>query len=163
MVSISLTGHSQSKGEKVVFKKARLTSDGVLFLSSKWILFFMSIFPRRKLQLFSLSLVFFFPLLFLLQSKRQRCPYGGRIQGCVMSWAKRQVSRSGGETMEGNGTETKYMLNSAICGQNRPSPLKGPMQSENMTLPRKTLLLRCNLFLQRKPPEFLLTWLFVFF
>lgn len=26
--------------------------------------------------------------------------------------------------MEGNGTETKYMLNSAICVQKRPSPLK---------------------------------------
>lgn len=35
--------------------------------------------------------------------------------------------------MEGNGTETKYMLNSAIYGQNRPSPETEPMQSENMT------------------------------
>lgn len=38
--------------------------------------------------------------------------------------------------MEGNGTETKYMLNSAICVQKRPSPLKKALQSQNMTLPR---------------------------
>lgn len=40
--------------------------------------------------------------------------------------------------MEGNGTETKYMLNSAICVQKRPSPLKKKkaLQSQNMTLPR---------------------------
>lgn len=40
--------------------------------------------------------------------------------------------------MEGNGTQTKYMHNSAISGQRRPSPVKNAMQSEqNMTLPER--------------------------
>lgn len=44
--------------------------------------------------------------------------------------------------MEGNGTETKYMLNSATCVQKRLSPLKKALQSQNMTLPRHTAMVQ---------------------
>lgn len=44
--------------------------------------------------------------------------------------------------MEGNGTETKYMLNSAICVQKRPWPLKKALQSQNMTLLRNSAMVQ---------------------
>lgn len=39
--------------------------------------------------------------------------------------------------MEGNGTETKYMLNSAICVQKRPSPLKGIAVTKHDAAPKQ--------------------------
>ena len=39
--------------------------------------------------------------------------------------------------MEGNGTETKYMLNSAISVQKRPSPKKGNAVTKHDAAPKQ--------------------------
>lgn len=46
--SSKLASEARQKTKGWFKKKARLTSDGVLFLSSKWILFFMSILPYES-------------------------------------------------------------------------------------------------------------------